>query len=654
MNFDERKKIGAAAGGLVLAAGVIFALIQMKDQPKSIVDNAQSNESISLPAEEAPTSQNIAQGDGANSGDAGVIVGEAQNPADGQGGDPMRLPEASTRAESSEKKKGGILDILSPFFPKETESAEGEASETGNIASDDSGVSGESGLGVSGQVSDHSGMGEDGPASEGSESSMDASTGDANVGNSSGTETGEDASTGTGMEGSENGPNESVEPTPNTDTKIAKDLDSLSDEQKQGLGNTAVTYYEHDSLPIGLDLRLVPAMAERLYVRQQSDGFLIMPRRVMNILGLTPGAVQEMADQKTPIPGAIRVWKVSAEEKRALEQKDSDALFVDASDGIYAIARETTGDDMKIRTAMGGLTPVFVQANLSTEGRIGHEPEEAKPVPFEEQQKKWDDLVASMRQNPAEVEWAWNLPLMAQDGKYIVDGKDIRSNIPEGAPTYSFAKMDINGDQTPEFLIRAQTTGAKEGSAEGYWAIFEPTPKGLKMANVIPAGNGEVLVLGDTLLFPSIQKKAESQTLSIRTAQLGSAVSEAKRLTFEKVGSMTGKELAEKYPDHKVILLDDGIYHFSMEAFDAWMDEASNLMSGAAAFDFVGESTDPITGQTKTNAMVKTDIDKVSLYLQEQYPSLPLSAERVDKATSTATFKEVDRALTAGDFDRVE
>ena len=77
-------------------------------------------------------------------------------------------------------------------------------------------------------------------------------------------------------------------------------------------------------------------------------------------------------------------------------------------------------------------------------------------------------------------------------------------------------------------------------------------------------------------------------------------------------------------------------------------------MGEANYVELIGPVKDEKTGQTNPDGTRETKITDALLYLQERYPDVPLTPDRLKKATSTATFKELDDALTPGDFDRIE
>ena len=302
------------------------------------------------------------------------------------------------------------------------------------------------------------------------------------------------------------------------------------------------------------------------------------------------------------------------------------------------------------------LNPDLISANLSTAGMIGDPVQPKTGETVGNVQSEWASLVEQMRQNPAVSEYHLNLPLLASADAYMKDGKDIRANVPEGEPTYSFGRYDLNGDQTPEYMIRAQIDGAKAGTVGGYWAILEPTPSGLQVVNVIPEGNGDLIRKDDRIILPALVASEKGLTLSLNEMKLGetSVNPSLPDVLFEKTGNLTGAELAKKYPEDRLVVIGEAVYRFKMKDFDRFADYALNQMVGAEKLDFIGPMVDGETGEENPDGMQGQKLDDVMTYLQDRYPNLPLSQEKLKKAAPTSTFKDLDRPVDAGDFDRVE
>lgn len=445
------------------------------------------------------------------------------------------------------------------------------------------------------------------------------------------------------------------------DTPAAKALTNLPVFDSQRLGNTKVYFYQHPSLSVGLDLRNAKGMSQQLYVFPSKKGFLIFPRQMMSILGLTPETLKEKTEKNEKIPGAISVRLVDAKEKEELEKKDTEKKlhFAEAEGGRFYVIEQTPDKDGRYQNIYDmldhSLDPKFIADNLTTAGMIGNPPKINDKVTMGEQQKAWEDLVSKMRDNPAVVEYNWNLPLLAPSAGYLKDGKEIRTNIPDSTPNYSFGRLDINNDKTPEYIIHATTKASKDGVAAGYWAILEPTPSGLTVANVIPDGNGDLLLKDNTMILPSLDKNNREVSLCVQEAKLGEKTDrkEMPKVTF-RLAEGTGKELAEKYPKSYLVPMNDQVYLFTMEEMDKLLEYIENEMKDVKRIDFIGSVKDGNTGLTNPTGTQEADIQDPIQYLQERYPNLPLTPERLQKATPTSSFKDLNDAVKPSDFDRVE
>lgn len=618
LSNQDKKKIGALVGILIAGTGVLFGALKLNQKPISIVDDGQSgsyHESFTI-SEDASS--------GSTSSGPGFATQESLSRASYNS---MSLPE---KERSASEEKSGNLVVRPSWSSSKTAEKTSQATSGPEKAPSESQKPG----GSSGQTSSQK----------------------PKIGQLSSERTPEEQSSINQSQALE----EEAARIPSTPS--SKALADLPVYKGQLLGNTKVYFYQHPSLSVGLDLRKANGMAEQLFAYPTKDGFVIFPRQMMNLLGLDEETLKERLEKGEAIPGSVVVSLVDKKKKEELEKADPDKKlrFTEAEDGRFYVIRqqeEKADRYQKIYDMLDSkLNPEFIAENLSTGGMIGNPPKEADNVTLGQQQSDWEKLVAMMKDNPAVVEWNWNLPLLSSSEGYLYNGEDLRHNVPSGEPTYTFGRMDLNGDQVPEYLIHATTSGSKTGVAAGYWAILEPTPSGLKVANIIPEGNGDLLRSQDKFILPTVDQNEKSVSLTVQEAGLAKETNrkDMPKVTFRVADEGTGKELAEKYPDASVVPMKDKVYLFKMSELEKLLDYAVEVMNDAKYVELVGPVTDAKTGKTNPHGTRETKIEDPLRYLQERYPDLPLTPERLKKATSTATFKDLDAVLTPGDFDRVE
>lgn len=632
LSNQDKKKIGALVGILVAGTGVLFGALQWNKQPKTIVDEGASGsyqESLPL-SEDNPVSL------GSASSGAGFASQESLSRISYSS---MSLPEQETSASSE---KSGNL-VVRPTSSASTSSL------SSAVASDSVASTSESTESPSGS------------AASASEKVPSSSTKLAQSGASSSTQS-------SSLSASERKPEESSLTAEEEkalrvpSTPVAQALKDMPVFTSQHLGNTKVFFYQHPSLSVGLDLRKENGMAEQLFVYPNKEGFVIFPRQMMNLLGLKEDTLKERLKKGKVIPGSIVVTLVDAKKKKELEKADTAKKwrFSEAEDGRFYVIQQQEEQLEHYQQIYGmlekKLTTQFVAENLSTAGMIGNPTKEPDNVTLGQQQEDWEKLVSMMRDNPAVVEWNWNLPLLAPAKGYQYKDKDLRANVPVGAPNYAFGRADLNGDDVPEYLIHATTKGSKEGVAAGYWAILEPTPSGLKVANIVNEGNGDLLIHDDKLILPTLDQNDKTVSLAIQETNLTKETKREKlpQITFYVTENMTGKELAQKYPGDSLVPMKGKVYRFSMSQLEKVMDYAVQVINEAKYLELIGPTTEAKTGVTNPHGTRETKIQDPLLYLQEYYPDLPLTPDRLKKATSTQTFKNLDAAVTPGDFDRVE
>lgn len=644
LSNQDKKKIGALVGILVAGTGVLFGALKLNEKPNTIVDNGLSGsyqESFEEAHSSSVESSIIAEGPGFDTQESLSRVSY----------DSMSLPENS-KPESSEK-SGNLVVRPSTSSQKLTQEASSKApasekanttekAPSSNEAKPNTPSSNEAKPNTSSKA----------PAS----SKVASSTQQAQESQSTSERTPEEESSLALAKASE----EAAAKVPSTPS--SKALAELPVFESQRLGNTKVVFYQHPSLSLGLDLRTQQKMAEQLYVFPTKDGFVLFPRQMMSLMGMEEKEFKEKLEKRLKIPGAITVSLVDAKKKEELKKADkaNSLRFTEAEDGRFYVIQKEEKDLERYQKVYGmldkTLSPQFVAENLSTAGMIGNPPKEAKDVTLGTQQAEWEKLVSMMKDNPAVVEWNWNLPLLASSDGYLYEGKDLRANVPEGNPSYAFGRMDLNDDDVPEYLIHATTAGSKEGTAAGYWAILEPTPSGLKVANIINQGNGDLLRHQDKLILPTMDQNKDTVSLAVQETNLakGTDREDLPRVVFQATGKMTGRELAQTYPDESLVPMKDMVYRFKMKDLEKLLDYAVEVMGEASRVELIGSVTDEKTGWTNPHGTRETKIEDPLLYLQERYPDLPLTPDRLKKATSTATFKDLEDALTPGGFDRVE
>lgn len=627
LSNQDKKKIGALVGIIVAGTGVLYGALKINQPPKTIVDDGLSG-SYQESFDKASSSSEVSSITG-----PGFETQEALSRASY---DSMSLPENS-KASSSEK--SGNL-VVHPSASSQNQSGNG-----GNKT----------------PASEKPTTSEKAPASNETKPSTSVKTPSSEKPASSAQKPASSAQKPqTSRVTSERTPEEEAAKVPST--PLSKALAELPVFTGQRLGNTKVVFYQHPSLSVGLDLRTTGDMAKQLYVSPTKDGFVILPRQMMTLLGLDDKALQEKIEEGGNVPGAITVSLVDAKKKEELEKADTarKLRFIEAEDSRFYVIRQEENDlgrYQKVYSMLDKLfSPQFVAENLTTAGMIGNPPKEADDVTLGAQQSEWEKLVSMMRDNPAVVEWNWNLPLLSPSNGYLHDGKDLRANVPEGNPSYAFGRMDLNDDKVPEYLIHATTTGSKEGKTAGYWAILEPTPSGLKVANIVSQGNGDLIRHQDKLIFPTLDQNKDTVSLAVQETNLTKDTirEDLPKVEFHLTDKMTGAELAETYPDESLIPMKGNVYRFKMRDLERFLDYAVTVMGEANYVELIGPVTDEKTGQTNPNGTRETKITDALLYLQERYPDLPLTPDRLKKATSTTTFKELDDALTPGDFDRIE
>lgn len=673
MRRDEQKRIAAAAAAVVVVAGMGIAIVKMNQAPQQIVDEAEAGVSQSLlameelEASEDPIAESIRE-----------LPGEAiTQSTEKVEHEAMTLPERvqeEAEPSSTEHKKTTLVvrtneegeSEIVEVPVEETESTQpsedkGEGTEHASetqapsqekAPSTESTASAEdSAEEAASSVPPSDGETEDAPASSTTPPLKDATQGDPSKAEGESEAEGDAPSDDDASETPTEGKTQRV------DTPVAKQLNDADPYDKQAMGNSFVTFYAHPSLTVGLDFRRHPEVAQQIYVSAPSDGFVILPRMALSLSGTSPEDVKERVEKGETLPGMVRVKRIKKEEQEKLQSEIPEAIFVeDGREFSYAVYKEKeTPETAKMAKALPTIDVELIADNLSTSGLIG-KPSPSTAKTFEEQEKTWLTMVQSFEKDPAQAEQKWGLPLLSPSESYVVEGEDVRANIPEGDPEYAFGTSDVNGDGTDDFIVRVKTEGSKKGEASGYYAIYTPTPEGLMQASFIPAGSGEILVGDQGLIFTAEDRSEEAMTLRIYEDAMGddTPARVVQQLTLTKVNDETGEALAEEYPEESLVLLNDGsIYRFRMDEFDLLMDYAAHEIERSDFFLFTGteanDQGDAVPGEMNRNT-VKDAVD----FLQQSHPDLPLSMERLQKATSTKTFASLARPLTAGDFDRVE
>ncbi|MDD7593849.1 MAG: hypothetical protein PUJ57_06450 [Peptoniphilaceae bacterium] len=671
---NEKKMIAAAAASLVVVAGLAIAVLQMNQDPKQIVDEADSGASHSLLAmeetsdvPEAPVSESSLEL-------PGVAVGTGTEDPRGEG---MSLPEHSDRDVPSQEQtskrgttlvvktneKGETTVVEAPVEQSASTPKKATSKGTEAPASKKEAPSSERDPEMDPKAeTDASKLEETHASQEESDDPVPVVTVPPEGTTPSASqsqqpeEPEEPEASETAPEAGSSEAASTEEKAKRVDTEVAKKLNDADPYEKQAMGAAAVTYYAHPSLTLGLDLRRDAEAARNLFVLSQPDGFVIMPRMALALTGTAADEVKGLVNEGKALPGTVRVKRMAPKERDALQAKDPEAVFVDdGGDVFYAIYREKgKNPDAALEKATPAIDLNLIARNLSTSGLIG-KPSAPSKVTLEEQDQTWQEMVKAFEQDPAQAEQKYGLPLLASSSDYEVDGKDVRANVPQGVPNYSFGQQDVNGDGTDDYVLRVDTEGSKTGTASGYYAIYTPTPQGLMQASFVPAGSGEIIAGDEGLIFTAQDRSDQATSVVIYEDALGDnkPARVAQKLTFTKVAGESGKALAEKYPDDSLVLLEDGIYRFSMKAFDELMDYAAHQMEGHDFFSFTGKETND-AGEEVPGTMHREALKDAADLIQQSSPHLPLSVERLQKAASTQRFKDVNRALTTGDFDRVE
>lgn len=583
--MNDKKKIGALIGGVVVLSGLILALLKLNSKPDELVNEGGSGQSV-LPSGSIVGTELIKDSD--------------KESAEKSAQEPSYNSERLTEHELGESSRDQSRLELTARGGSESKAAESENQ-------------GQAGKNESEKTP---------------ESSIEES--------------------------------ELATETPKLDTKLAAGLDNIDPYIGQTLGNRKVYFYQHPTQSVGFDLRRSDKMADSLYVHPTKGGFLIFPRHMMSLLDLNEEGLDEWL-KKNKIPGAISVEKVDADKRKKLEaDKNSQVQFIDAEENYsYAITlTKVAGKEYQniYNLLDKPLTTNYVASNLSTGGMIGNPPPKAKEKTWDEQVKDWEELKTKLKDNPAIVELNYNFPLLASSEGYLVDDKDIRKKVPKEEPQYTFGRIDLNGDNTDEFIVHAKSGPTDRGDAEGYWVIMTPTPYGLRISNMFSKANGDLLQKDKELIVPSLVDTEEGKILTIDEGETGKQTDnkDKPQIKFKKVTGERGEKLAKDYPDSHLILLGEDIYLMDLKEYDKFVDYALEKIKGADSLRLVGQMKDEKTGELKEDGVFRDTVIDPILYLQSLYPDLPFSDEKLNKLVKTEQFKDIKEPLNAGHFDRVE
>lgn len=450
---------------------------------------------------------------------------------------------------------------------------------------------------------------------------------------------------------------------------MANRLNQASPGDRAQLGTNPVSYYYNPDAGIYLDIRTDINAASKLQAIPIQDGFLVLDRHFLQLWGMDPTRLsQYLKDPK--LKGVARLSLVSEEEKKEMEEdKDLATAFkpVKEEEGsktyIAAFQDKDEAERMtKVLTAMGTPQNQLYQLKdylnfASTEKNT----EEMSLVGKADNRAEWEDLKQGLKDNPADIEWSYNFPLYADHDNYHLAGGDLRQVSPSQPVSYKTATADLDGDGFPEYIVHA-IPGVDEDQVEGYWAIMAPSPQGLLTVATSPYGNGDFFKGGETLYFSSLAKKDGGYRFTVDEAQLPLRVRNrepALQLDFKQpeglLKNLTGKDLAEKYPDHYLLSQGEEVYLVSGEDFDHMADYLLNGMKNLVRLDPVdGQDPEEATGHPSYDLSKYAVKDQVTTkpisdplkYIANRYSTFPFSQESWDKAVAVDDLKDVDEVIS--------
>lgn len=445
------------------------------------------------------------------------------------------------------------------------------------------------------------------------------------------------------------------------------------DSEKQIIGNLPVNVYGHPDLPLYLNLQGLPKFAGSLYVVPVKDGFEILDRHEMPIKSVGQDEIVKILNEeregspyKSNFDSLYRVYKINDEQAESIDNDSKlEAKIGKIGNDLYAVYRnKKTGrvfdqlrkqmdDDVlsleDIFSALSSEKPQIIpnqttsqMTSQTTSQESGEDPEVEGVDPAKDVKLEWEEICKNIGENPSKIEWKYLLPLYGP-GNYKVEGEDVRRLVPKTQPVYSTGIEDINGDGREELLIHCSMRKETEYGIGGYWAVMAPSEQGILNTACYNYGNGDMLTKNGNLFFTSLSRIKDGMAFELTE----SAYPKTKKyfpirvefLQPKGLGhSLSGKKLAEDYPNHYILEHDGQLFLVIMQDYDYLMEYARNRIKGSIRLRLE---------EDKISRHLVKDINE---YLSDSFPYLPFSSDDWDRAKPVASLAKSNRVVTFQDF----
>lgn len=484
---------------------------------------------------------------------------------------------------------------------------------------------------------------------------------------------------------------ENGQEVPATRSPLVQKMAEIPPYQQQSLGSNPVYYYAHPMLDLNLDLRNDLSMARDLYVLPTTTGFYILQRQSLQLGDYTMSSLVDLIEQGG-VEGGLAVQIVSKDKLENIQEERPEIVIMpyDENNSIAIIPQES--DKVDYETVYNNFGDQLIDAEYVA-GHI------TTTLLAEDQQvvedttdyrAQWKNMVDQFRVNPAQAEWDYNLPLYANSSSYLVGDEDQRTKTIEENPNYMFLMDDLTGDGYYEYVVHAQTNPNQENGVQGYWAIYTKADNGLILVAKSKYGNGPLIINEDIFTTTSYVKDNNRTRISFEFFQLAEPETYVYNIDFlqpqDFLESMTGNELAEKYPGFGIVSKDGQYYLVNLQAYHNIISEYYNavtggrIISGISAEEMRSEiarieaeesaqeasseeaSSQEESSQEGNNPEVPSEeipplhagnqeaMEDPIVFLQETYPDLPFEETLWDTAIPVENFEGMNEVLTEDDL----